>query len=147
MNTDYIIFYLVPPYLSRICTLYVKTLSLCFYIILNFLGHWCPAAGKNLKIIKFKIFLYFLKSHRRMGKMYGKNIMLKISIWNYLILNIIGKIRKFLRKVLIVNMVTWESSEGRINENYYTERHSNVYYEQLEQGSCKKEVCQYWAVI
>ena len=28
-------------------------------------------------------------------------------------------------------MITSESSEKRINENYHTQRHSNVWYEQL----------------
>ena len=58
-----------------------------------------------------------------MGKM--SNIMLKMSIWNNLILNSIEKIRNILENGTECEHDNMESSEETININYYTQRHSN----------------------
>ena len=72
--------------LSWICLLYVK--HLCISILNQiFWDTRVPPVDKNVKIIKLMIFW-----HRCVGKI--SYIMLKMSIWNYLIPNVIGKIRK-----------------------------------------------------
>ena len=70
------------------------------------------------------IFLYLLKSLKCAQKM--SNIMLEMSIYNYWLLNIIGKISENdMGLIDNVNIIIWEMSKKRVNENHYTERHSN----------------------
>ena len=52
--------------------------------------------------------------------------MLKMSIWNNLILNINEKIRNIFENGTECEHDNMESSEETINKNYYTQRHSNV---------------------
>ena len=51
-------------------------------------------------------------------------------MWEKCLIHAENKNLKLNMMKLNVNIRTWESSEERINENY-TQRHSNVLYEQL----------------
>ena len=75
-----------------------KNIIFVFLYYIKFLG---TLVGKNLKIIKFKIFWYFFKSHKCVGKM--SNIMMRMCIRNYLILHIFGKIQNIFK-----NGTEWE---------------------------------------
>ena len=50
-----------------------------------------------------------------------------------------GKFETFLRMILNVNMIKWESSEERINENYYTETFKRLVWAFSNKDNARKK--------